>query len=411
MSDNKILTHSMIAKEAAAMLLEKSVFVRAVSRDREQDVRKEVDGYKKGGKVTIRIPPVPVVTEGNVLNEDDQNINAQEQDVVLTVDTHKHVGLNFGVYERELHLADYKERFLKPAVNSLASVVDADILKKAIITVNNFTLYGANEKHPLAPFGRIRSAMNRALSPDSDRKVITSSDLQNDIVDSSGTLFNPNPEISKQYKEGYVGRARGFDFFESEHIWSLTNGKTTGITTNAAAQTGGTLAVKGLANGDVIEAGQVFVIPGVYMLHPLTRQKTSHLMQFVVLEKVNAGGATATLKIYPEIIPDLDQNAKRNANATVDKSPVDSAVLEFIGDEGDLIEQALAFDPHAFAAAFVPIGVIPSADGYMFKSDAFALTIQTGGDIKTLNTDTRLDVLYGFTTIRGNHAGRVGMKR
>lgn len=408
---NKVLTHSMIAREAAAMLLEKSVFIRSVSRDREQDVRKEVDGYKKGGKVTIRVPPVPVVTEGNVLNQDDQNINAQEQEVVLKVDTHKHVGLQFGVYERELEIADYKERFLKPAVNSLASVVDADILKKAIITVNNFTLYGTNEKHPLAPFGRIRSAMNRALSPDADRKVITSSDLQNDIVDNSGTLFNPNPEIAKQYKEGYVGRARGFDFFESEHIWSLTNGKTAGITTNAAAQTGSALAVKGLANGDVIEAGQVFEIPGVYMLHPLTRQKTAHLMQFTVLEKVTAGGATAALHIYPEIIPDLDANNKRNANATVDKAPVDSAVLVFVGDENDLIEQALAFDPHAFAAAFVPIGVIPNAEGYMFKSDAFALTIQTGGDIKNLNTDTRLDVLYGFTTVRGNHAGRVGMKR
>ena len=195
---NKVLTHSMIAKEAAAMLLEKSVFIRAVSRDREQDVRKAVDGYKNGGKVAIRIPPVPVVTEGNVLNKDDQNINAQEQEVVLKVDTHKHVGLQFGVYERELDLANYKERFLKPAVNSLASVVDADILKKAIITVNNFTLYGNNEKHPLAPFGRIRSAMNRAMSPESDRKVITSSDLQNDIVDTSGTLFNANPEIAKQ---------------------------------------------------------------------------------------------------------------------------------------------------------------------------------------------------------------------
>lgn len=408
---NKVLTHSLIAKEAAAMLLEKSVFIRAVSKDREKDVRKEVDGYKTGGKVTIRVPPVPVVTDGNVLNKDDQNINAQEQEVVLKVDTHKHVGLQFGMYERELDLTQYKERFLKPAVNSLAAVVDADILKKAIVTVNNCTLYVQNEKHPLAPFGRARSAMNRALSPDSDRKVIISSDMQNDIVDTSGTLFNPNSEIAKQYKEGYVGRARGFDFFESEHIWALVNGKTAGITVNAAGQTGNVLAVKGLANGDVIEAGQVFEIPGVYMLHPLTRQKTAHLMQFTVLETVEVGGPTATLKIYPEITPDLNGAGKRNANATVSASPADSAVLQFTGAQGDLIEQALAFDPYAFAAAFVPIGVIPSAEGYMFKSDAFALTIQTGGDIQTLTTDTRLDVLYGFTTIRGNHAARVGMKR
>ncbi|MCX0343633.1 hypothetical protein NVV24_13395 [Acinetobacter radioresistens] len=408
---NKLLTHSIIAKEAAAMLLDQSVFVRTISREREKDVRKEIDGYKTGGKVTIRIPPVPVVTDGNVLNSDDQNINAREQEVTLTIDTHKHVGLNFGVYERELELADYKERFLRPAVNSLATAVDADILRKGIVTVNNFVLYGATEKHPLAPFGRARSAMNRALSPDVDRKVIISSDFTNEIVDTSGTLFNPQPEIAKQYREGYIGRARGYDFFESEHIWAMQVGKVAGMTVNGAGQTGKLLAITGLTNGDVIEAGQVFSIPGVYMIHPITRQKTSHLMQFVVLEKVTAGGATATLKIYPEIIPNLDSNGKRNANATVDVAPAASAALSFVGTQGDLIEQALAYDPHAFAAAFVPIGVIPNAEGYMFKSDAFAVTVQTGGDIRTLSTDTRLDVLYGFTTVRGNHAARVGIKR
>ncbi|EPZ8934540.1 hypothetical protein ACXYHF_003417 [Acinetobacter baumannii] len=126
---NNILTHAKIAKEAAAMLLEKSIFIRSISRSREKEFAKELDGYKIGNSVKIKIPPVPVVTDGNVLNPDHQSINAQEEEVVLTVDTHKHVGLKFGVYERELDIADYKERFLKPAVNSLASVVDADILK------------------------------------------------------------------------------------------------------------------------------------------------------------------------------------------------------------------------------------------------------------------------------------------
>lgn len=406
---NNILTHAKIAKEAAAMLLEKSIFIRSISRSREKEFAKELDGYKIGNSVKIKIPPVPVVTDGNVLNPDHQSINAQEEEVVLTVDTHKHVGLKFGVYERELDIADYKERFLKPAVNSLASVVDADILKRAINTVNNFTLQTNSEPHPLAAFGRVRGMMNRALSPDTDRKALLSSDFTNTLVDNSGTLFNPNAEIAKQYKEGYVGRARGFDFFESEHIWTLTNGsKVAGVTVNGAGQSGGLLAIGGLTAGDTIKAGQVFTIAGVNMIHPLTRQTYGKPMQFVVLEDFTAAGATGAIKIYPEIKPNMIGSVLA-ANANVTDRPDNSAALTFVGAAGAVVDQALCFDPHAFAAAFVPIGVIPNAEGYMFKADNFALTIQTGGNITNLDTDTRLDVLYGFKTVRGNHAGRVGI--
>ncbi|MCQ1053890.1 hypothetical protein NNO95_05855 [Acinetobacter baumannii] len=55
---NNILTHAKIAKEAAAMLLEKSIFIRSISRSREKEFAKELDGYKIGNSVKIKIPPV-----------------------------------------------------------------------------------------------------------------------------------------------------------------------------------------------------------------------------------------------------------------------------------------------------------------------------------------------------------------
>lgn len=407
MAENDVLTHDVVAKEAAAMLIEESVFIKSINRSREQEFDKDKAGYKVGEEVRIKIPPIPIVTEGKEYNGQDASLNAQETSRILKVDTQKHVSLQFGAAEQALKLTQFKERFLKPAIQSLATDVDADLLKRAIVTVNNGTLIGVNELSPLAPFGRAREMLARSLTPASGRIALLSSEFSNGIVDTSGTLFNPNAEIAKQYKEGYVGRARGFDFVESEHIYRQENGKTTGITVNGAGQTGGNLTVGGLANGDVIKAGQVFSIPTVEMLHPLTRKSYGKLMQFVVLEDVIAGGATATLKIYPEITPNMVAAAKQ-ANANVSNSPVSGTALVFIGADNDVIDQALCYTKDAFSAAFVPLKVLAGCEGYSFNTETMALRVQTGGNWVSDYEGTRIDVLYGFTMVRGNHAVRVG---
>lgn len=406
---NNVLTHDVVAKEAAAMLIEESVFIKSINRGRETEFNKDKAGYKVGSQVRIKIPPVPIVTDGKEYNGDDADLNAKESTRVLKVDTQKHVSLEFGAAEQTLTLTDFKDRFLKPAIQSLATTVDADLLKRAIVTVNNSTLIGANEISPLAPFGRAREMLARSLTPAAGRIALLSSEFTNGIVDTSGTLFNPNAEIAKQYKEGYVGRARGFDFVESEHIYRQVNGKTSGITVNGAGQTGGLLTVGGLANGDVIKAGQVFSLPGVEMLHPLTRLSYGKLMQFVVLEDVTAGGATATLKIYPEITPDI-VGATKQANANVSASPANAAGLTFIGDDNDVIDQALCYTKDAFSAAFAPLKVLAGCEGYTFNTETMALRVQTGGNWVSDYEGTRIDVLYGFTMVRGNHASRVGRK-
>lgn len=404
---NTVLTHNVVAKEAAAMLIEESVFIKSINRGREQEFNKDKAGYKVGSEVRIKIPPVPVVTDGKEYNGDDADLNAKETSRILKVDTQKHVSLEFGAAEQTLSLTDFKERFLKPAIQSLATTVDADLLKRAIVTVNNSTLIGANEIHPLAPFGRAREMLARSLTPAANRMALLSADFSNGIVDTSGTLFNPSAEIAKQYKEGYLGRSRGFEFVESEHIYRQENGKTTGITVSGAGQTGGFLTVAGLANGDVIKAGQVFSLPGVEMLHPLTRLSYGKLMQFVVLEDVTAGGATATLKIYPEITPDMIGVAKQ-ANANVSASPASGIGLTFVGGDNDVIDQALCYTKDAFSAAFAPLKVLAGCDGYTFNTETMALRVQTGGNWVSDYEGTRIDVLYGFTMVRGNHAARVG---
>lgn len=405
MADNEILTHKRISLEAADMLEEKLVFARSINRNREKDFAKK-DGYAIGDEVTIALPPVPVVTKGVDFSEEDAKLNAKEQSVKLKIDTHNHVGLRFGVSERMLQLDDFKKRFLEPAINSLATDIDADLVKRAIVAVNNYVVQASNEIHPTAAFGRARSLMNQALAPDSGRFALLSSDFTNSIVNTSGQIFNPTAEISKQYKEGYIGRARGFEFIESEYLYAQTYGTATGLTVSGANQVGGVLAVT-ITAAQTVKKGQVFTIAGVHSVHPLTRQSTGKLMQFVVLEDATATGTTENLKIYPEIKPTVNGSGARLANANVTASPATGAVITFGGSVNAIVDQALCYTENAFAAAFVPVPVVAGCEGYKVNDSQIGLTIQTGGNFNNLSEGTRIDVCYGFTAVRGNHACRV----
>ncbi len=404
---NNVLTHDMVAKEAAAMLVEESQFIKSINREREKEFKKDTQGYKKGESVRIKIPPVPIVTKGHVFNEDDANENAKERHVTLKMDTQMFVALQFGMAEQALTMTKFKERFLRPAVNSLATDIDADLLKRAITTVNNTTVMQANEIHPLGAWGRARAMLQRNLAPSSKRMTLLSSEITNRIVDPSGNLFNPTAEIAKQYKEGYIGRARGFEFVESEHIFRQQTGShAKNIKVKGANQTGNTLTLSGLSNGDTIKAGEVFTIAGVEHIHPITRQSYQVPLQFVVLEDVDVGGTTATVKIFPEITPASIGNQLKG-NATVLASPANEAKVTFLMDSDSLIEQALCYGRDTFASAFVPLKVVEGCAGHTVNASSMALRVQTGGDWKNDFEGTRIDVLYGFATIRNNHGARI----
>lgn len=406
-TNNKLLTHDVVAKEAAAMLVEESQFIKAISRSRQKEFGKDSGGYTVGDSVRIKLPPQPIVTDGHVFRDSDANENAKETSVLLKVDTQKHVSLKFGAAEQALKLSQFKERFLKPAINSLATNIDADLLKRGITDINNATLFESGS-HPTKSWGVARSMMNRALAPSTGRMSLLSSELTNRIVDTSGNIFNPTAEIAKQYKEGYIGRSRGFEFVESEHIFRQETGThaKTGITVSGASQTGNTLNIAGLSNGQVIKKGEVFTIAGVMQIHPVTRQSYKVPLQFVVCEDVIASGATATIKIYPEINP-AKIGSQAKSNATVLESPANNAAITFLMESESLMEQALCFTKDTFAAAFVPLKVLAGCEGYTFNHETMALRVQTGGDWVNDSEGTRIDVLYGFKTIRPNHGARI----
>lgn len=399
---NTILTHQMLAREAAAMFEEEGTFVRNINRDRESDIGKEAAGYSSGSSVRIKIPPVPTVFDGANFAGGGAAPDSTETSVTLTVDTQKHVPLTFTAVEKAMSLENFRERFLRPAIQSLVSTVEADLMVKAYRETPNVLGTAGTVPSTVAPYASARGRMNKFLAPMGQRTSLVSSDVNANMVAADRALFSPN--VADQYRTGSMGDVQGFKFFENQSLPVHTNGTQASWTINGAGQTGSTLAIGSLTSGQTILRGTVFTIPAVRSVHPVTGQShpAADLREFVVTADFTASGTTGSISIFPAITLTTS-----SVIGTVSASPANGATCAMKGSASTAYRQGLSFHRDAYAAAFVPLPVLASCEGYSFKTDNFSIRVMTFGNGQTDVENTRVDVLYGFVPVRRDHAARV----
>lgn len=386
-----LLTHQMIAREAADILEESMPFSTRVNRGREEEFTQAVNGYKKGSSVTIKIPPTPIVYSGATFAEGGSAAVFAEDSVSLTLDTQKHTGLTFGATERLLEISEFKERILRPSLSTLAATVEADLIARAAMFCPNIVGTAGTTPTSAKTFGQARAAMNRYLAPDGDRTLLMSSEANVEMVDASKALFAPAPQIAKGYTEGSVmGMFQGAATFECVNLPSYGNGADIVMTVNGASQTGATLAVSG---NTAVTKGQVFTLPGVYAVHPLTGIATTTLQQFVV----TADSTSGNIGIYPPIVTSMP-------GKTVSNSPTDTNALTFVGSASTSYMRSLMFHRDAFTVAFAPLPVLAGCEGYTYMAKGMAVRVMTFGNGSADTESTRVDVLYGIASPRPLHA-------
>lgn len=399
---NNILTHQMLAREAAAMLSEEANFLSNINRGREEEFKAQPNGYRKGDSVDIGIPPVPTVFDGANFAGGGSAPDQNEQKVRLQLATQKHVPLTFTAKEKALSISDFKTRFLKPAMNSLASVVQADLIQRAVLATPNVVGAAGTLPNSFKTYGQARSVLERFLAPGTDRTVLLSSDASNELADAIKNQQNPTDTGNKAFKEGYITRAQNFDMFENQSLPVIANGTATGFTVAGANQTGSNLNIGGVTAGQTILKGTVFSIPGVFAVHPILGVSNGKLRQFVVTADFTAGGTTGTIGIFPEL------KATTGAQiGTVSALPANGQAVQLFGSASTAYRQQLAFHKDAFTAAFAPLPILASCEGYTASVNGFSVRVMTFGNGQSDTESTRIDVLYGFAAVRPDHASRV----
>lgn len=394
---NTILTPSAVTREALRVLHQKLNFVGNITREYDSSFAKE--GAKIGDSLKIRLPNEYTVRTGATLSTQDTT----EASTTLQVSTQKGVDLNFTSADLTMSLDDFSKRILDPAMSVLAANIEADALNMYKDVYNLVDQDATAFTWNTVLNGR--KTLNDNLAPmDNQRKCLLSTSSSVKLVDALKGLFQDSGEISKQYKEGMMGRSAGFDFYENTLLVPHTTGtavKTTTYTVNGAVTTNGSTSVVVATGATTFKQGDVFTVAGCYRVHPETKVSTGALQQFVVTADY-AGGA-GTLNFAPAI---YTSGGRQNVVAAGMANG--SAIVKVGAGASELLNADLVFHKNAFAFATADL-LLPGGVDFASREvmDGISMRIVRQYDISNDKFPTRLDVLYGYKCIRPQLAARL----
>jgi hypothetical protein len=177
-----------------------------------------------------------------------------------------------------------------------------------------------------------------------------------------------------------------------------------GGSTSAAVATEGatTIAITGAGNGDTVKAGDVFTVAGCFAVNPQTRESTGSLFQFVSLTNVTLDGAGAgNITVAPIY-------SANHALATVASLPGNGQAVVFVGASGGQYAQNLVYHKDAITFATADL-LLPQGVDMASRQvhNGISLRVVRQYDINNDRLPCRIDVLYGYSTIRPQMACRL----
>jgi hypothetical protein len=393
---NTILTPQMITREALRVLHQKLNFVGNINRQYDDSFAKT--GAKIGDTLKLRLPIQYTVRSGKTLATQD----TVENQVPLTVGTQKGVDVNFSSAELTLSLDDFSQRILEPAMSVLAANIEADAMSMLLDVYNAVNNVG--NAITLKQILNGRKMLNDNLAPmDNNRTALLNTQDNVDLVDALKGLFQDSSEVSRQYREGKMGRSAGFDFYENTLIPTQQTGTaatTTGYTVNGAVTANGSSSVVVASGTTTFKKGDIITFAGCNRVHPETKADTGTAQQFVVTADY-AGGA-GTMQIAPAIYTSGGMQ-----NVTSGGIP-NGAAISKVGAANTVYKPSLVFHQDAFAFATADL-VLPKGVDFAAREvfDGISIRIVRAYDINNDNLPCRIDVLYGYKTIRPQLACRI----
>lgn len=388
---NTLLTPTAVTREALRILHQKLNFIGNI--DRQYDSQFAIEGAKIGETLTIRLPNEYTVRTGKTISVQ----NTDEQSVILTMATQKGVDVEFSSADLTLSLDDFGQRILEPMMSVLAASIESDALSMFKDVFNQVNNIGSSATFLTILQGRKLLVDNLAGSTNLKCNLDTQTNV--DMVDVLKGLFQDSANISKQYLEGILGRTGGFTFFENtlmpRHVTGTDDG-TGDYLSDGAGQTGST-AVIDTGTGTLLK-GDIFTWAGVNRVHPETKVDTGNLQQFVVTADTSTSATSVSFS--PAIVA-------TGARQNVTNALADGQALTKAGGASATHDISLGYVKDAFAFVTadlrMPRGVDFAAREVM---DGISMRIVSDYDITNDEFPTRIDVLYGFKTLRGSQAVR-----
>lgn len=411
---NTLLTSSIIQKEALMILENELTFTKNVNR--EYDDKFGNAGAKIGATINARKPPRYVGRSGQALQVE----SSTENYVPITLDTQFGVDISFSSTDLTLHIDEFSDRFLKPAMATIANKIDFDGLQ-LYKDINRYVNAGAGAS-TYGTSGTLNGGSATVAQVQGQiltaGAILTESGVPNEsrglVLDpisqvSSATpmlaMFNPQAKVSSIFSKGSIGAATlGFDWAADANVGNFVPMAAGSVTALTSAPASGAATIAVTSTAGTVPRGTVLTIAGVFAINPQNRQSTGRLMQFVVTADTVVS-TTGTLPIYPAYIPSAQF-------ATCSGTPSATAAVNILASGaigGTGASQNLAFHKNAFTLATADLllpGGVDMAERANYKGMSMRMVRQY--DINSDMFPVRFDVLYGWKTIYPELAVRVG---
>ena len=302
-----------------------------------------------------------------------------------------------------------RKEYLEPAAAQLAQEWDSRAAKFAYQNCNNIVGVLGTDPSSFQTMNQARQRMvEKACPPGGAKAMIIPPSVNTSLVNAAVSYFNPADAISKQYKEGSIGRNSGFDWYESMSLYSHTAGTWSGAVSLASAVTtqGATSLSVTCTTGDTFKKGDVIGIASCYAVNPSTRRRTTTAttMQVVVTQDVTGAASAATVQIYPPLYGPGSQYQN------VDALPAASATLTLFpgtsSPNGKSGIQGLAIHEQAFALVGVKLESPKATEVTSQTRDpetGIAVRFVRMFDPQQSKMINRFDTLGGFGVLYGDN--------
>lgn len=294
-----------------------------------------------------------------------------------------------------------QKEILGPAMSQMKQQIESACALWAYQNTNNIVGVLGTDPTTLTPSAQARQRMFELAGTKGKKQLFIPPQVNTSLVPAFATYFQPADAISKQYREGIIGRAQNFDWSESMSLYDHTAGTWAvlgALTVNGNGQSGTTLNIN-CTTGDTFNVGDVFSIATVFPVNPATRRKSNSATtkQFVVTAAAVGAANIAALSISPGIV------GPGSAYQNVDALPVTGALLTmFPGTAAPSAKsgkQALALGQDAFALVGVKLANPEACELASMTRDpvsGISISFFRMMDPNTRRMINRFDCMIGF---------------
>ena len=396
------------AKMGATVFEDNLAFCKSISKTPGKEFHGD-SGYSHGDTITIPLPARSAPTSAFDQTSTVQDISEKNVPLTLDIISSSAFEVNSLEFATEIQMANVYERVIKPAMIDLAHDFEYKVIDKAQDAVFNSVGTAGSNVFDTDTILHARQIMGQGLCPKDDQRFFLFDGYAGrKAVGARKGQFQDAGEIAKQYKQGLVGRADGFNWLESEMVSEHTNGNDVAfeVRTTVSTQGATTLVVEGLTTTTgTVTKGTVFEVATVNAVNPQTkREYTDRPQQFVVTEDATADGSGyATLSVAPAMYT-------TGANQNISAFPADGDTITPVGSASTGYVQNIAYHKDAFRLATAPL-VMPKGSSVQFAGQyrykGMNVAVVYDWDQLKRSMVLRLDILGALAAPRPEWACRV----